>query len=231
MLSDVVGANAMVRGSTGFLSVVGFFWTASAMFGGINRAFRRAWRTRSRRDFLVEKLRYMVMALAVGIPFSMSMAASTALEFLSAWDPADLEVVKALENHALNILARLVPFAITGLVFFLLYTFLPDAKTRWRDIWPGVLLAAVLFVEIAKASFVLYLGEYADYGRVYGALGSVIALLVWVYVFSLILIVGAEFSSQYGRMRVRQTRRGSGEPVSSSESGPSAQRPQQSAGA
>ena len=228
LMSDIVGTHAMVRGSAGFLSIVGFFWTATAMFGGINRAFRRAWRTRSRRDFLVEKLRYVVMALAVGIPFCVSMAASTVLEFLSEWEPVDLEVVRALENHTLNILARLVPFAITGLVFFLLYKFLPDAKTQGRYIWPGVLLAAVLF-EIAKASFVLYLGEYADYGRVYGALGSVIALLVWVYLCSLILIVGAEFASQYGRMRVRQARRASIGLANSSVTGPPAPETRRSA--
>ena len=228
LMSDIVGTHAMVRGSAGFLSIVGFFWTATAMFGGINRAFRRAWRTRSRRDFLVEKLRYVVMALAVGIPFCVSMAASTVLEFLSEWEPVDLEVVRALENHTLNILARLVPFAITGLVFFLLYKFLPDAKTQGRYIWPGVLLAAVLF-EIAKASFVLYLGEYADYRRVYGALGSVIALLVWVYLCSLILIVGAEFASQYGRMRVRQARRASSGLANSSVTGPPAPETRRSA--
>ena len=90
-----------------------------------------------------------------------------------------------------------------------------------------MLLAAALF-EIAKALFVFYLSNYADYGRVYGALGSVIALLVWAYVCSLILIVGAEFASQYGRMRERQARQAGG-PASPSESGPSGQQPHQSA--
>ena len=206
MLSGIFSADAMGRGSTGILSVVCLFWTASAMFGGINRAFRRAWRSRSNRHFLVNKLRHMVMALTVGILFCVSMAASTA------------------ENQILNFVARLAPFAMTGLVFLLLYKFLPDAKTRWRHIWPGVLLAAVLF-EIAKASFVLYLSEFADYRRVYGALGSVIALLFWVYLCSLILIVGAEFAAQCGRMKVRQARQAASGPDTSSESDPSAQRP------
>ena len=74
--------------------------------------------------------------------------------------------------------------------------------------------------------FVYYLSEFADYGRVYGALGSVIALLVWAYVCSLILIVGAEFASQYGRMRERQARQAVG-PASPSESDPSGQQPHQ----
>ena len=224
LLSSIFGTHAMVRGSTGILSLVGLFWTASAMFGGINRAFRRAWRSRSNRDFLVERLRHIEMALTVGILFCVSTAASTALELLGEWVTADFGLIKALENQVLNMVARLAPFAMTGLVFLLLYKFLPDAHTRWRHIWPGVLLAAVLF-EIAKASFVLYLSEFADYRRVYGALGSVIALLVWVYLCSLILIVGAEFAAQYGRMKVRQARQAASGPDTSSESDPSAQRP------
>ena len=169
---------------------------------------------RSNRDFLVERLRHIGMALTVGILFCVPSAASTTLELLGEWVTADFGLIKALENQILNMAARLAPFAMTGLVFLLLYKFLPDAKTRWRHIWPGVLLAAVLF-EIAKASFVLYLSEFADYRRVYGALGSVIALLVWVYLCSLILIVGAEFAAQCGRMRVR---RAAGGPDTSSGS-------------
>ena len=179
---------------------------------------------RSNRDFLVERLRHIGMALTVGILFCVPSAASTTLELLGEWVTADFGLIKALENQILNMAARLAPFAMTGLVFLLLYKFLPDAKTRWRHIWPGVLLAAVLF-EIAKASFVLYLSEFADYRRVYGALGSVIALLVWVYLCSLILIVGAEFAAQYGRMKVRQARQAASGPDTSSESDPSAQRP------
>ncbi len=208
LLSDIVGTHAMVRGSAGFLSVVGLFWTASAMFGGINRAFRRAWGTRSNRDFLVEKLHHIAMALTVGILFGVSMVGSTTLELLSELDAPDLELLGVLESRTLSIAARLVPFAVTCLVFSLFYKFLPDAQTKWRHIWPSVLLATVLF-EVAKSAFVLYLSDYADYGRVYGALGSVVALLVWVYVCSFILILGAEFASQYGRMRVRQARRAS----------------------
>ena len=128
LLFDIVGTHAMVHGSAGILSVVGLFWTATAMFAGINRAFRRAWRSRVDRDFLVEKLRHMVMALTVGILFVVSMAGSTALEFLSKLDPVDFELVKALENHALNILTRLVPFAITCLVFLLLYKSCPTRR-------------------------------------------------------------------------------------------------------
>jgi membrane protein len=229
LLSDIADTHITVRGSAGLVSVLSCFWTASALFGGINRAFRRAWQVRSNRDYVLEKLRHIIMALTVGVLFAVSLALSTALEFLSQRDAIDVKFLQALENHTLNALARLVPFAITGLIFALLYKFVPDAQTRWRHIWPGVLLAAVLF-EVAKACFVLYLSEYADFARVYGALGSVIALLVWVYVCAFILIVGAEFASEYGQMRVRQACPGTSGSAASSEIDPPTRRSQQSSG-
>lgn len=229
LLSDIADTHITVRGSAGLVSVLSCFWTASAMFGGVNRAFRRAWQVRSNRDYVLEKLRHIIMALTVGVLFAVSLALSTALEFLSQRDAIDVKFLQALENHTLNALARLVPFAITGLIFALLYKFVPDAQTRWRHIWPGVLSAAVLF-EVAKACFVLYLSEYADFARVYGALGSVIALLVWVYVCAFILIVGAELASEYGQMRVRQACPGTSGSAASSEIDPPTRRSQQSSG-
>ena len=227
LLTDIAGTHVMVHGSTGLLSVLGCFWTASAMFGGINRAFRRAWQVRSNRDYLLEKLRHIAMALTVGVLFAVSLASSTALEFLRQWDTIDVKYLPALENDNINALARLAPFAITGLVFALLYKFVPDAQTRWRHIWPGVLLATVLF-EVAKACFVLYLSEYADFARVYGALGSVIALLVWAYVCAFILIVGAEFASEYGQMRTRPIQQAKGDPIGQLGSNSPTQQPRQS---
>ena len=65
---------------------------------------------------------------------------------------------------------------------------------------PGALLAAVLF-EVSKSIFVLYVDNYANYEQVYGSLASVIVLLAWTYFSGLILITGAEFTSEYERMR------------------------------
>ena len=62
------------------------------------------------------------------------------------------------------------------------------------------MLAAVLF-EIAKNIFALYLDTFADHERIYGSLASVIVMMGWVYVSGFILIIGAEFSSEYERMR------------------------------
>ena len=76
---------------------------------------------------------------------------------------------------------------------------MPNTKTYWRYIWPGAVVGAVLF-ELAKNLFILYL-ERSTYQSIYGSVTPVIVLLLWAYVSSLILLAGAELSSEYGRMR------------------------------
>lgn len=85
-------------------------------------------------------------------------------------------------------------------VFSLIYKYMPNTRTSWSYILPGAILAAFLF-EVAKQAFIIYLNNFANYQNVYGSLASVIILLVWIYYLALILVLGAEFSSEYIRMR------------------------------
>jgi membrane protein len=96
--------------------------------------------------------------------------------------------------------SRLVAFLLILVVFLFLYKFIPFTKTYWRDIWPGALLAAILF-EIARTLFIFYINNLANYQLIYGSIASIIVLLVWIYYAAFIMILGAEFTFQYGRMR------------------------------
>jgi membrane protein len=95
--------------------------------------------------------------------------------------------------------SRLTAFLLLLAVFLLLYKFIPNVKTHWRYVWPGALLAAILF-EIARTVFVLYLEKYANYQLIYGSIASIIVLLVWIYYSAFITILGAEFTFQYSRL-------------------------------
>lgn len=199
-ITDVI----QLRGAVGLLGLVGLFWSASAMFGAIGRATNRAWDIHQDRPFHIRKLRDLAMALGTGILFLLSLGATAVLSILSGMD---LPGVGAASNFGAGLLGFLFSLAI----FLAIYKFIPNTKTFWRYVWPGALLAAILF-EIAKSLFVLYLSYFADYASVYGSVGSVIALLVWIYISAFILILGAEFSAEYGRMREGVSR---GVPLSS----------------
>jgi membrane protein len=94
------------------------------------------------------------------------------------------------------LLSRLLELAgsllVLTFVFALLFTYVPDAEVRWRDVWPGAVITAALFT-LGKTAIGYYLGQ-ASVGSAYGAAGSMVVLLVWVYYSALIFFFGAEFT-------------------------------------
>ena len=97
------------------------------------------------------------------------------------------------------LLSRLLELAVSLLVltfvFALFYKYVPDAKIGWRDVWPGGLITAALFT-LGKTAIGFYLGQ-ASVGSAYGAAGSMVVLLVWVYYSALIMFFGAEFTQAW----------------------------------
>jgi len=197
--ANIVRQNIMgiirLRSTLGVLSIVILFWSGSAMFRAISLAINRAWDILRGRSFFIRKAHELGMVFGTGILFLLSLAASAIISILCrALDlpPADLIIV--------NVGSRLVAFLLMLAVFLLLYKLIPNTKTYWRYVWPGALLATILF-EIARTLFIFYLENFAIYQLIYGSIASIIVLLVWIYYSAFIMILGAEFTFQYGRMR------------------------------
>jgi membrane protein len=183
------------RGALGLISVIGLFWTGSAIFGALGRIINRVWDIHSYRPFFIRKAWDIIMAIGIGLLFLLSMGAAAFSSFIPV---VDLPVL----GSATVILSRVVGFILFFIMVALLYRFMPNMKTYWRYVWPGAVLAAVLF-EIARSLFTIYLSSIASYDMVYGSLGAVIVLLVWIYLSAFILVIGAAFSAEYGQTRSR----------------------------
>jgi len=181
-----------LRGTIGIVSLLGLIWSGSTIFGAIGRVMDRAWGIQKQRPFYIRKLRDTTLALATSILFFLSLG----LTSFSAIIP--LIELPVMETLAV-LVSRLLGFLIIFTVFSLTYMFMPNIKTPWRHIWPGALFAAILF-ETVKSLFIYYLANFTSYELVYGSLASVIVLLVWVYLSAYILIIGAEFSSEYSHI-------------------------------
>jgi membrane protein len=183
-------------GALGVGSILGLIWSASAVFGAITRAMNRAWDVQEDRPFYINKLRDLGMALVVFVLFFIATSISSAIQLFASRDlgiPGQI----FLQDLGLGQLALwVVPWIISFGVFLLIYRFVPNCQTSLRHIWLGAAIAAILF-EASKSLFVWYLGQFANYTLVYGSLASAIALLLWIYISSLILIFGAEISSEY----------------------------------
>jgi membrane protein len=98
----------------------------------------------------------------------------------------------------------IVSLGLIIVLFAMIYQVLPDARIRWRDVWVGALVTALLFV-FGKHLLGLYLGNSAT-ASVYGAAGSVVVILLWVYYSSQILLFGAEFTRVYANRRGERVR-------------------------
>jgi membrane protein len=100
-------------------------------------------------------------------------------------------------DSAGQLLSFLVSFGVTTFVFALIYKFVPDVNISWGDVWFGGIVTALLF-SLGKTLIGLYLGNNS-FGSTYGAAGSVVILLVWVFYSAQILFFGAELTQVYAR--------------------------------
>ena len=193
--------NVEVGGALGVFALFGLLWSASAIFGAVTRVVNRAWDVHKDRPLFVSKPRQMIMALTVGVLFGTSMAAAAFVRAAEQYaGTTDLTSYASLVEFGGRLFLLGASFVLSLMTFLLMYKLLPNTKTYWRYVWPGAIVAAVLF-ELGKAGFLFYLERFANFESVYGSLGDVVVLLMWVYVSSLILILGAELSSEYGRMK------------------------------
>ncbi len=200
---DLLAANAanswQVRGLLGIISFLGLFWSASLLFGAISRSVNRAWDIHRDRPFYIDKVRHIAMAFSVAPLFLMSIGTTTVLHTVGTVQIPLVGEVDLLNDYGINVLTRLVPLVFTVTIFLLIYKLTPNTRTYWRYIFPGALVAGILF-EVAKSTFALYLDNFANYEKVYGSLASVVIMLAWTYFSGLILIAGAEFASEYERV-------------------------------
>jgi membrane protein len=90
-----------------------------------------------------------------------------------------------------------ISFAVVTVLFALIFRYLPDVRIEWRDVWLGAVFTSILFI-IGKFALGLYLGRSAV-GSAYGAAGSLVVLLLWIYYSAQIMLFGAEFTQVYSR--------------------------------
>ena len=214
LITDNIVASIEASGSLGAISIIGLIWAGSAIFGAITRTVNRAWDIEEDRPFIKNKIMQLTMAISVAILFAVAVASASVAQASGRFADSEAFLLGHADRMSGLIVFRLLSFLANLAIFLTLYKVLPNTTTHWRYIWPGALVAALLF-EGGKYLFVYYLENFATLSAVYGSIGSVIALLLWAYVSAFILILGAELSSEYGRMlqgveRGRPTGRKSG---------------------
>lgn len=210
-LQHFIGKNAVVQlqqivenlqlsGKTGIALIAGIFILllgASSMFVEIQDSLNIIWRVKAKPKrgwlkWLQNRFLSFSLIISLGFLLLVSLIINIAINALSTRLERFLPGITVTLFDLINLVITLIVIAA---LFSIIFKFLPDAKIKWKDVRSGAIFTALLFM-LGQYLIGLYL-KYTAQGSAYGAAGSLIVILVWIYYTSAILYIGAEFTEVY----------------------------------
>ncbi len=185
------------RGTVGTAAAIGLLWAATSVFVLLTENINQAWHSAKPRGFLQGRIVGVIIIFVLAALITLSLLSSTLFDFLPRFDiKAPLwNGVSIYDTFSWQIAARLVPWFFIFLMFLGLYLWVPNTKVHWSEAFWGALVATTAW-EFTKSGFTWYLRSgLARYRLVYGSLGTVVALMLWIYLSSMIILFGAHLSA------------------------------------
>ena len=179
-------------------------WAASGIMMSLMEGFRAAYKIPSGRSFLRQRGVAALLVFLVALP---AVGASALILFGGRTEQALMRAIGVLSvgdqlrgGVAIGgqLLRHGIAFGTVMLVAALLYHYGPNRPRRFGSVWPGAFLATLLWL-VATTGFAWYVRNIANYNVLYGSIGAVIALVVWLYVLALIALFGCEFNAERDR--------------------------------
>jgi len=182
------------RGALLSVGILGTIWTASGGFSSLMDALDIAYDAKAARPWWKQKLIAVALTFVVGGLFSVGLVASILGPEFGQWITNFL--------HLSKVFAMVWPLLRWGtmlvsvvLAIELLYYIGPNVKQRFKATLPGAVIATVFWL-VASFALGVYISHFGSYNKTYGSIGAVIVLMLWLYVTSIILLVGAEVNSE-----------------------------------
>jgi membrane protein len=191
--------NTTLRKNNLLATIIGiavFFIGATGVFGEIQSTINRIWGLKAKPKkgvikYFVNRVLSFAMVISIGFLMVVSLIASTVIGILNT----KLNSILPEATFILVIVNNTVSLLIISLLFAVVFKYLPDSIVKWKDAWIGSLFTSSLFL-LGKYLIGLYLSNTTGTSA-YGAAGSVVILLLWVYYSSILLYFGAEFTKSY----------------------------------
>ena len=206
---DFIQQSVTVRGARPvFVIIVAALlsvWGASGLIASLMEGFQAVYKIPTGRPIVKQRLVAVMLVLATVLP---AVFASALILF---GDNIELEFFRRIGGFGgdlqLRGWVRLIGSAIRFLlelatitgVMAVMYYFGPNRRQQWRNVWPGALLATALWL-ITTQAFAWYVSHLAQYNVLYGSIGGVIAMLVWMYLLAAIALLGCEFNAERERL-------------------------------
>src|SRR5687767_10365102 len=192
--------NATVSGKGTIAAIIGFatlLFAATTVFAEIQDSINSIWGLKPKPKkgwlkLLKNRLLSFSVIASLGFILVVSLGITALIDALSDRLKVAFPDITVVVFYILN---QVITLLVVTVIFAVVFKVLPDAKIRWRDVFAGALVTAVLFM-LGKFLISFYISK-ASVGSTYGAAGSLVVLLVWTYYSSLILYFGAEFTKAY----------------------------------
>jgi membrane protein len=178
------------RGAVGIIGLIGFAWAASGVLMTLSANINRAWPTAKHRNVIERRLIAFLMIFSFVFFIVLTSILSTAVTFLSQIQLPGLPI-----DPSLGFLSDWLLFFLRFVLFFALYFFVPKTKVKKRAAFWGAVFASLAW-EITSFGFNWYFQSgLANYNVLYGSLGTLVAIMFWIYLDCIILVIGAYLSA------------------------------------
>jgi membrane protein len=202
-VTNQLDAFRMARLQLGVGGLLALVWGSLGVFGAVTSAVNEAWGVEKQRSFLKHRLVSFLMLVAAGAVMMIALAIVSLVEVAERSRfgaiVSGIRGLYVLQSLGFQYLGTLLVIVAVGLIFY----FIPNAKTRFRDVWVGAILTGALW-RFAFDGFSWYLGRNTGMRMIHGSVAAILGFLLWIYVSSIILMYGVEFTASYARMRRRR---------------------------
>ncbi len=192
------------RVQIGIGGLVALTWAALGIFSAVSSAVNHAWGVDKQRTFLKHQLFSFLMMLAAGFLLVIALAAVSAMQVVEANWAAELVLrlrfLAVFQSLVVRWATTLMLIFVVGLIFY----FVPNAKVRFRDVWPGAIVTGLLW-RGTLIGFSFYIRDMGRFTMVHGSIAAVVVFLIWVYTCAVLLMYGVEFTAAYARLRRGRT--------------------------
>jgi membrane protein len=197
---DAFGEKRTQLGVAGALALI---WASLGVFGAITSGVNEAWGVEKQRSFWKHRMVSFLMLVSAGGVMIVALLLVGAIKFAEASSfgimLARFGWLAVFQTLTANYLATVLLILGVGLVYY----FIPNAKTRFRDVWVGAALTGILW-RIAFDGFSWYISKNTSMTMIHGSIAAVVVFLFWVFVSAIILMYGVEFTAAYARLRRRR---------------------------
>jgi membrane protein len=197
---EQVVAKASLQDKDSWAAIIGgatLLLAASSVFGQIQESLNTIWGVRAKAKkgwlrMIRKRLLSFSIIASLGFMLLVSLAVSALLDAFGNRLRTYFPEATIIFFYIIN---TLITLAVVTLIFAVIFRFLPDTRTRWKDVWGGAVITGIMFL-LGKLGISVYLSK-ANVGETYGAAGAIVVLLVWVYYSALILYIGAAITRNW----------------------------------